>query len=179
MKQIGEEAAAKAKESKKVIKKPVEVFDGTGEKEAETKAPETPKSKLIHFASHTDESKEEAASSTSAPIAALDLSALSIQDHSLDHAHHPQAPQLGQSMQSPTSTAWKAPVSKFTEGGGLQSPGTGAWHPYTATDVNPPITQHRGSDVEEASAEEIKKVEDCLVIQEEDEPEEDEDVKEQ
>ena len=84
------------------------------------------------------------------------------------------------SIQSPGSGAWrKAPdakielpasppstMNKFS----LQSPNSTAWKP---TEFNSPILEHRGSSISEASAEEIKAVEEACAIPEEDEDDDD------
>src|ERR1700712_4826168 len=53
----------------------------------------------------------------------------------------------------------------------LQSPTSTAWKP---TDINQPVLTHRGSNISEASAEYIKQVEDECTIPEEDEDDEEE-----
>lgn len=76
-------------------------------------------------------------------------------------------------LQSPTSGAWKGSGEDTSSVEALrnliQSPTSTAWKP---TDIDPPVTTHRGSVVSPASAEEIKAVEKELAIKEE--PEEDE-----
>jgi len=125
LRQVGEQAAQKAKDIKK--KGPVETFSGVGNaepsKEKETTEPAKEKEKTV--------SKPE-------PI--------SVQDTSAEPATPSRA--IHSSLQSPNSTAWR-PI-----------------------DVNPPILVHRGSSVSQASAEEIKKIEDEAAIQEEDEEDE-------
>ncbi|KAL8360152.1 hypothetical protein RB601_007408 [Gaeumannomyces tritici] len=86
----------------------------------------------------------------------------------------------GAGLQSPTTGAWKG-GSPAAAGGGpassqdllrtLQSPTSTAWKP---TDVDPPVTSHRGSLVSPASPEEIEAVEKELAIKEEPEEEEEE-----
>ncbi|KAL8370749.1 hypothetical protein RB595_000888 [Gaeumannomyces hyphopodioides] len=81
-------------------------------------------------------------------------------------------------LQSPTSGAWKGgssatggPASSEDLLRTLQSPTSTAWKP---TDVDPPVTSHRGSLVSPASPEEIEAVEKELAIKEEPEEEEEE-----
>lgn len=54
----------------------------------------------------------------------------------------------------------------------IQSPTSTAWKP---TDVEPPIRKHRGSEVQELSPEEIKKIEEEQAIKEVEEESDDED----
>lgn len=80
-------------------------------------------------------------------------------------------------LQSPTTGAWKSvgaqgPSPEETLRNTLQSPTSTAWKP---TDVDPPVTMHRGSVVSPASAEEIAAVEKELLIKEEPEEEDEED----
>lgn len=79
-------------------------------------------------------------------------------------------------LQSPTTGAWKAgnsgPASSEDLLRTLQSPTSTAWKP---TDVDPPVTSHRGSVVSPASPEEIEAIEKELAIKEEDEEDEEED----
>lgn len=84
------------------------------------------------------------------------------------------------SLQSPNSTAWRTIPSMLTipmhsaqtveERSPLQSPTSASWRPE---DINPPILEHRGSEVSRASPEEIKKIEDEATIKEEDEEDSD------
>lgn len=158
MKQAGEEAAKKAKEGKKKV---VQVFDGTGEA--------TPKTAAKAEKEVPETEAKDVSSSKSATEPTYGLAALMITDHPI---HHSVA-----SMQSPTSTAWKTPqipTSKFSAAGpmnieSLQSPNSTAWKPTT---FEPPVTHHRGSEVEEASAEEIRAIEKAQAIKEEDEDDE-------
>ncbi|KAH6723317.1 hypothetical protein DL95DRAFT_383423 [Leptodontidium sp. 2 PMI_412] len=153
LRQIGQEAAQKAKDGKK---KAVETFSGVGQAEApkeskESKEPEEPK---------------EAEKAIPAPIAVPEKAT---ETHTVESTA---------SLQSPTSTAWKAsgdkkhtPRNSIDKVESIQSPNSTAWRP---TDVNPPILTHRGSTVSDASAEEIKKIEEEESIPEEDEDEEEE-----
>jgi len=142
MRQLGEEAAAKAKQVKK---KAIEVIDGTGEA-----APAT--------------LKDEGESTSTPPSLTLTKPGES----------KPHAFDFNATMQSPTSTAWKTfpaakaatihdPIETLPS---VQSPTSTAWKPL---DPAPRITQHRGSEVSEASAEEIREIEEELTIKEEDE----------
>lgn len=126
LRQAGKEAAQKAKDSKKA---PVKTYDGVGEAEPTTAEVVTPlflntvsKLTLVQDPATTTWSR---ASKPSLPTQ-HDFSKL-------------------ESLQSPTSTAWKP------------------------MDVEPPILTHRGSSVSAATAEEIKKVEEECTIKEEDE----------
>ena len=143
LRQAGQEAAQKAKDSKK--KAPTETFDGVGEaepvKETTEKAQVRP-----------------------APIAVTD-----------PHTEK-QAGDTTTSLQSPNSTTWKAAAGIHQQPGtpgtprhttdSIQSPNSTAWKP---TDIDRPITMHRGSSVSQASAEEIRQIEQDETIEEEDE----------
>lgn len=139
MRQAGQEAAQKAKETKKKV---TETFVGVGKAEPE---PEKKEEKVIP-----------------PPIV-------------LEPQHTIETTTL---LQSPTSTAWKqevhvpshTPSHSIEKLESLQSPSTTAWKPI---DTDLPITSHRGSSVEEVSAECIKKVEEEEMIPEEDEEDED------
>ena len=65
-------------------------------------------------------------------------------------------------------------TKEINEQGSRQSPASTAWKP---TDVEPPVRKHRGSDVEPASLEEIRRIEAESRIEEGDEEEDDEDLK--
>jgi hypothetical protein len=148
MRQAGQEAAQKAKDAKK---KTMEVFAGKGE--AEPPAKETDRS-----------------SSIPAPI-------LVHKDVPL----HRVTTDTPATMQSPTSTAWKSkrsapgtqpsPSHAFMDP--MQSPNSTAWK---STDIDPPITMHRGSSISLASAEEILAIEKSQAIEEEDEETDEEDA---
>jgi len=141
MRQAGQEAAQKAKDAKK---KAAEVFAGKGEAELTIKEPDRsatiPAPILVHKDIPTQDSK------TATPA----------------------------SMQSPTSTAWKSKPSapgrqatlRHAFMDPMQSPNSTAWK---STDIDPPITMHRGSSISLASAEEIRAIEKSLAIKEEDE----------
>ena len=147
MRQAGQEAAQKAKDGKK---KPVETFDGVGEAEPVKK--DLDKSAVIP-----------------PPITIL---------YPPPDTHTVEVTTI---LQSPTSSAWRrAPemdgrpaISRGSEEKleSLQSPNSTAWRP-THTDL--PVLTHRGSSVSQASAEEIKQVEQDETIPEEDEEDEDE-----
>lgn len=142
MRQAGQEAAQKAKDGKK---KPVETFDGVGEAEPVKKDLDNP-------------------TVIPAPISVL---------HPPPEKHTIEGATI---LQSPTSSAWRrAPgrdgkrgISRGTEEkpDSLQSPNSTAWRP---TDTDLPVLTHRGSSVSQASAEEIKQVEQDETIPEEDE----------
>jgi hypothetical protein len=145
MRQAGEEAAQKAKDAKK---KTMEVFAGKGEATATTK--ESDRSAAIPPPILVNKEVSTRGSTAVAPA----------------------------TMQSPTTTAWKsrpsAPHRQSTFGhtfmDPMQSPNSTAWK---STDIDPPITMHRGSSISVASAEEIRAIEKEQAIEEEDEDEED------
>jgi hypothetical protein len=147
MRQAGQEAAQKAKEVKK---KATETFVGVGKAEPEKK----------------EEEKEDKSAVLPPPI-------------SLEPKHTIDTATLAQ---SPTSTAWKrdlhgkatTPRHSIEKLESLQSPTSTAWKP---TDINQPITMHRGSSVSEVSAECIKQIEEDEMIPEEDEEEDEVAVK--
>jgi hypothetical protein len=143
LRQVGEEAAQKAKEAKKKV---IETFTGVGLAEPE---------------------KEKAVKATP-PVEPLSPQRTIV------------APTV---IQSPTSTAWRRAPGAYTPSavaedktakGSLQSPTSTAWKP---TDINPPVIDHRGSSISEASKETIKKIEDDCAIPEEDEKDSGEAVK--
>lgn len=148
MRQAGQEAAQKAKDAKK---KAAEVFAGKGEAEPATKEPgrsaTIPPPILVHKDVPTHDS------TTATPA----------------------------SMQSPTSTAWKNKPSAPGRQSSLshaflnpmQSPNSTAWK---STDIDPPITMHRGGSISVASAEEISAIEKSQAIEEEDEETNEEDA---
>jgi hypothetical protein len=145
MKQAGQEAAQKAKDNKK---KPIPTLDGVGEAEPLKKSLEN--SAII----------APPATGLESAIEKLEIDAPA-------------------SLQSPTSTTWKhaldskitTPRHSIDKLESLQSPNSTSWKPK---DIDPPILSHRGSSVSQASAEEIKKVEDDETIKEEDEDEDEE-----
>ena len=150
LRQVGEEAAQKAKDIKK--KGLVETFTGVGKAEPAKEAAETPK-----------EVEKEKGVSKPDPLV-------------LTKSKDDPAGSAS-SLQSPNSTAWRGSSSgivpttltKSSHADGrssLQSPTSTAWRPI---DVDPPISQFRGSSISLASAEDIKKVEDEETIEEEDE----------
>jgi len=141
MHQVGQEAAQKAKDAKKKV---VETLSGTGE--AETAKKETDR-----------------------PVAepAITTGAQSPDTHSVETTTL---------LQSPTSTAWKRepethgsstpPPHSIEALESLQSPTSTTWKPV---DTDLPILSHRGSNVSQASAEEIKRIEEEEAIPEVDE----------
>lgn len=167
LRQVGQEAAQKAKDIKKKIP---ETFSGVGQA-SPTKEKEQEKADIVEEESEKKaESPEEKQDKAAAPPSIE----LPTEKHEIASV---------ESVQSPTSTAWRGakdekvttpqkPMAKLES---IQSPTSTAWKP---TDINTPILTHRGSTVSEASAEEIKKVEDEQTIPEEDE-DEDEDEEEE
>lgn len=148
MRQAGQEAAQKAKDAKK---KAAEVFTGKGEAEPTTKEPDR-------------------VGNIPPPILV-----------DKDVPTHDSVPATTASMQSPTSTAWKNKPSAHGRQSSLshafmdpmQSPNSTAWK---STDIDPPITMHRGSSISAASAEEIRAIEKSQAIEEEDEETDEEDA---
>jgi hypothetical protein len=146
LQQAGQEAAKKAKDSKR-------------------KAPET-----LSGVGQAEPAKKQAEKATiPAPIAVEDLSIDKLTIHDPTSLQSPgstawrKAPDSIPSIDLPASPP--PTMNKFS----LQSPNSTAWKP---TDFNPPILEHRGSSISVASAEEIKQVEDACAIPEEDEDEE-------
>jgi hypothetical protein len=148
MRQMGEEAAQKAKDMKK---KTVEVLVGTGKGEAagettpkDTKGPPSPVTTTAEPAS---------ISKTVEPITVLQDPETSAWNKGPGEKPSVAYQELNElkSLQSPTSTAWKP------------------------ADVNPPIRSHRGSEISAASIEEIRAIEQEQAIGEEDEEDEEED----
>jgi hypothetical protein len=148
MRQAGQEAAQKAKDAKK---KAVEVFARKGEAEPTLKEPDRSGTIPAPIIVHKGRTTDGFTAATSA------------------------------SMQSPTSTAWKSKPSapgrqsilSHTFMDPMQSPNSTAWK---STDIDPPITMHRGSSISLASAEEILAVEKSQAIEEEDEETDEEDT---
>jgi hypothetical protein len=148
MRQAGQEAAQKAKDAKK---KAAEVFAGKGEAEPTTKEPDRSATIPAPILVRKDTPTQDSTAATPA------------------------------SMQSPTSTAWKSKPSAPGRQASLshafmdpmQSPNSTAWK---STDIDPPITMHRGSSISLASAEEIRAVEKSQAIEEEDEETDEEDA---
>ena len=141
MRQAGEEAAQKAKDSKK----PVKTFDGTGEAppakvvESSTTIPPTTKSETASEGHTIDTITLMQCPTTSAWNRAHNpVAPISTTRHSIDKL---------ESLQSPNSTAWKP------------------------TDINASVRTHRGSDISLASTEEIRQIEKDSAIPEEGENE--------
>jgi len=148
MRQAGKEAAQKAKDAKK---KAAEVFAGKGEAEPTAKKPDQSATIPAPIIVHKDMPPRDSTTATSA------------------------------SMQSPTSTAWKSKPSAPSRQSSLshafmdpmQSPNSTAWK---STNIDPPITMHRGSSISVASVEEIRAIEKSQAIEEEDEETDEEDA---
>lgn len=144
MRQAGEEAAHKAKESKK----PVKTFDGTGE---------APPAKVVE------------SSTTNSPTTKSETAS---EGHAIDTVTFMQCPNTSAWNRAPNLLApivtKRHSIDKLES---LQSPNSTAWKP---TDINAPVRSHRGSDVSLASAEEIRQIEEECAIPEEDESPEDE-----
>jgi hypothetical protein len=149
MRQVGQEAAAKAKE----VKKKVEPFVGLGTAEPK---PETAK----------EEAEAEAGEETKKPPTVNEIET----ETSL------QSP-TSTAWKTPSSTASKLSLSlnPFTPHevetlASLQSPNSTAWKSFPEI-----VTTHRGSTIKQVSPEEIKRVEEECKIPEEDEEEDEED----
>lgn len=145
MRQMGEEAAQKAKDMKK---KTIEVLVGTGKGEA---------------VAQTASKDTKDSATTPSPLTSTEAS-----------ASIPKTVEHITILQDPETSAWnKVPGEKpsrthceLNEWKSLQSPTSTAWNP---TDVYPPIRTHRGSEVSIASIEEIRAIEEEEAIREEDE----------
>lgn len=70
-----------------------------------------------------------------------------------------------------SSPSLEQKTKEVNEAGSLQSPASTAWKP---TDVDPPVRKHRGSDIEPASLEEIRRIEEESRIEEGDEEDDEE-----
>lgn len=140
LRQVGQEAAQKAKDNKK--KAPETRFDGGGEAES---------------VKEDAEAAKEEAKPTAVP----------------SHITVPESPKGKDSIEA--TSPLKSPTSPRAKGAkvleSIQSPTSTAWKP---TDIDPPIRMHRGSTISKASAEEIRQIEEAEAIQEEDEEEDDE-----
>lgn len=167
LRQVGAEAAQKAKESKK--KTAVETFSGVGTAEA---VPE-PEKEAGEAAPPTKPEAEKIVTPT--------------KPQPLDLPSSSDVPKTLGSLQSPNSTAWKTAPTPSTAARmtprhsidgleSLQSPNSTAWKP---SDVDGPILTHRGSNVSMASREEIKAIEDEEAIQEVDEEDEEDSSEEE
>jgi hypothetical protein len=84
----------------------------------------------------------------------------------LDPPPEKQTVEMTTILQSPTSSAWRR--APEVDGRPTISPSSTAWKP---TDTDLPILMHRGSSLSQASAEEIKQIEEDAAIPEEDEDE--------
>lgn len=166
MRGIGEEAAAKAKEVKKKVEPLVGL--GTAEPAKEDKA-ESPKKDTAESAPVAEADKPESAKKDAGVPPTVETT------HKIDSTA---------SIQSPNSTAWKkleetlpsidvkAADHKVESVESMQSPTSTSWKPAQG---GFPVSTHRGSVVEEASPEEIRRVEEESKIVEEDEEEDDDD----
>jgi len=151
MRQLGEEAAKKAKDSKNNV---VETFDGTGKaepakamtKDLDHSAAIPPPSLVIEAPSTSKQSAVETTSAMQSPTS-TSWSRVTPEPQSRSSSEASSIVEMRESMQSPTSTAWKSSDSLR----------------------NPVITEHRGSVVSAASPEEIKELEKSEAIAEEDE----------
>jgi hypothetical protein len=148
MRQVGQEAAQKAKEVKK---KATETFVGVGKAEPETKPTEKTQENSAVIPppislepNHTIETPTFGQSPTSTAWK-RDLHEKTSSTHSFEKV---------ESSQSPNSTSWKP------------------------TDINQPIATYRGSSVTSPSAECIKQIEEETMIPEEDEEDEEEEDEE-
>ncbi|TLD29352.1 hypothetical protein PspLS_03777 [Pyricularia sp. CBS 133598] len=160
---IAEEAAAKAKQVQlQSLRDKVYGKGNTGpvKKEDADKAAKAPAAKEQAESAKSEDKKD--AAKSPAPIAVPESSGTTVK--------------TAAGLQSPTSGAWKGSGEDASSVEALrntiQSPTSTAWKP---TDIDPPVTTHRGSVVSPASPEEIKAVEKELAIKEEPEEEEDDD----
>jgi hypothetical protein len=147
MRQVSQEAAQKAKDGKKKV---VDVLTGVGE---------------------ADPAKKDLEDSAAKP------SPIAIEPASERHAIDTKS-----LMQSPTSSAWKnevpgkpsTPRHSIDRVESLQSPNSTTWK-SGGSSSSLPVATHRGSSVSEASAEEIKQIEEEETIQEEEEESDEDD----
>ncbi|TAQ83795.1 hypothetical protein B7494_g7883 [Chlorociboria aeruginascens] len=142
MKQAGEEAARKAKDSKK--KPEEETFDGTGEAE-----PKDLKHSVV----------------IPPPVTGLEAA---FEKHTIEDNATLQSPTSTAWKRAPGSEGTSISRHTIDRIDSLQSPNSTAWKP---TDVNLPVLTHKGSNVSTASAEVIKQIEDDETIEEGDEEE--------
>ncbi|KAF4635427.1 hypothetical protein G7Y89_g2671 [Cudoniella acicularis] len=153
LRQVGQEAAQKAKDIKKKVP---ETFAGVGQ--AEPVKAEKEKAVLAPIAV-----------SAAAPASPTGK-------HTIDTASSIQSPTSTAWRKAPESRGRPAtPRHSIDVLESLQSPNSTAWKPV---DVNPPILTHRGSSLSIASAEEIKQVEEEEAIPEEDDEDDEEDDEE-
>lgn len=160
---IAEEAAAKAKKVQlQSLRDKVYGKGNTGpvKKEDVDKAGEAPAAKEQGVSAKSEDKKDMVKSP--APLDVPEPSSTTVK--------------TAAGLQSPTSGAWKGSGEDTSSVEALrntiQSPTSTAWKP---TDIDPPVTTHRGSVVSPVSAEEIKAVEKELAIKEEPEEDEEED----
>jgi hypothetical protein len=147
LRQAGQEAAQKAKDTKK--KGPVETLEGVGKaepaKDLEKSAAIPPPLAILD--SPTEKNTIETKSWLQSPTSTAWRKTA---DGNITNSRR-RSIEILESMQSPNSTAWKP------------------------TDVDPPILIHRGSSISLASAEEIRQVEEEFKIDEVDEEDEEDD----
>lgn len=148
MRQVGEEAAQKAKEAKQKV---TETFTGVGEAEPEKEDAEKDNSTAVR------------------PPPSISLTEPLSGNHNIDTPTNQQSSTsiaLGHTPDSIRIASYSVDEMENLQRGSLQSPNSTSWKP---TDINPPILVHRGSSVSSASAECIKQIEDEATIPEEDE----------
>ena len=154
MRQAGQEAAQKAKDSKKKV---VETFTGVGEAEPEKKDVQKDKSATVPPSISITERLSDEYNNVAPTILQSPTSTTwrRKSDSSVTSAYwaHEMAKLQRASLQSPTSTSWKP------------------------TDTDPPVLMHRGSSISSASREEIQQIEDECAIPEEEEEDSEEAVK--
>ncbi len=135
------------------------------------------KAKSASSSAEADEKKAEAGSTAQdkpaeAAAAASEKSLASVVTPASSAQH------IGAGLQSPTTGAWKGELASLDDAAVLrtvQSPTTTSWKP---TDFDPPATSFMGSKVTNASAEEIRAVEEEQTIWEEDEEDDEEETPE-
>lgn len=142
MRQAGQEAAQKAKETKKAV----QTFDSTGTGEVELEEPV----------------KKDQGQSAGIPPP-IKVGPSSSKNETTTLLQSPTSTAWRNTGNTITSVLGEPPIERVEL---LQSPKSTTWRPG---DHPPPVTMHRGSEVSLASAEEIRQVEETLAIAEEDE----------
>ncbi|KAL3418631.1 neurofilament protein H, form H2 [Phlyctema vagabunda] len=160
LRQVGQEAAQKAKDVKK---KALQTVSGAGSAKSEAEKKSEPEKKEETKKTDEVEKKDEPKQKTEPVKEDVEESAITTPPTPLDTPKKKHSIEDKTVMQSPTSTAWKR-----TPGSGLDYVLAPEKASETSLSPEPSIT-HRGSEVSQASKEEIKKIEDEAKIAEEDE----------
>ena len=160
MRQAGEQAAQTAKDMKTTVIKTLDTKGAAPQKEAPTETATfipRPPSVLIDaptvmqsFVSSAWDQAPGATPEATTSVSAASVSAVSENAEKIV-TRESEDMEMGESMQSPTTSAWKSVPPREEQ-------------PFDL-----PVTQHRGSEVSVASAEEIKNIEASEAIKEEDE----------